>query len=79
MFNVPPTAKVIGRRGHSLESHVADWRSLGSKLGLLGTRPVVYPLISLTEISQNSLTYTEIIVCKNMQMVCWGDESMKSQ
>ena len=25
VFNVPPTAKVIWRRGHSLKSHPADW------------------------------------------------------
>ena len=26
-FNVPPTAKVIWRRGHILKSHPTDWRS----------------------------------------------------
>ena len=25
VFNVPPTAKVIWRRGHSLKSHPTDW------------------------------------------------------
>ena len=25
VFNVPPTAKVIWRRGHGLKSHPTDW------------------------------------------------------
>ena len=25
MFNVPPTAKVIWRRGHCIKSHPTDW------------------------------------------------------
>ena len=25
VFNVPPTAKVIWKRGHSLKSHSTDW------------------------------------------------------
>ena len=25
VFNVPPTAKVTWRRGHSLKSHLTDW------------------------------------------------------
>ena len=25
VFNVPPTAKVIWRRGHDLKSHPTDW------------------------------------------------------
>ena len=25
VFNVPPTAKVIRRRGHGLKSHLTDW------------------------------------------------------
>ena len=25
VFNVPPTAKVIWRRGHGLKSHLTDW------------------------------------------------------
>ena len=38
MFNVPPTAQyVIWRRGHDLKSRTADWRSLGSNSGPLGS------------------------------------------
>ena len=25
VFNVPPTAKVIWRRGHGFKSHLTDW------------------------------------------------------
>ena len=32
VFNVPPTAKVIWGRGHSLKSHPKDWWSRESKL-----------------------------------------------
>ena len=39
VFNVPPTAKVIWRQGHSLESHPTDWRSQLSNSG----PQVVYP------------------------------------
>ena len=37
VFNVPPTAKVIRRRGQCLKSHPTDWRSWGSNM-----RPLVY-------------------------------------
>ena len=40
----PQTAKAMWSLGHSLESHLTDWRSLGSNSGPLGTRVVVYPL-----------------------------------
>ena len=32
VFNIPPTAKVIWRRGHSLKSHPTDWWSQESNL-----------------------------------------------
>ena len=35
VFNVPPTAKVIWRQGHGLESHPTDWRTQGSNSGPL--------------------------------------------
>ena len=37
VFNVPPIAKVIWRRGHSLKSHPTDWWSREMNL-----RPLVY-------------------------------------
>ena len=37
VFNVPPTAKVIWRRGHGFKSHLTDWWSPESNL-----RPLVY-------------------------------------
>ena len=37
VFNVPPTAKVIRRRGQCLKSHTTDWWSRGSNM-----RPLVY-------------------------------------
>ena len=43
VFNLPPTSKVIWRRGHSLESHPTDWRSQRSRR-TLGTRWMVYAL-----------------------------------
>ena len=42
-FYVPPTAKVIRRRGLGLKSHPKDWRSPGSN-----SRPLVYKASSLT-------------------------------
>ena len=42
-FYVPPTAKVIRRRGLGLKSHPKDWRSPGSNSG-----PLVYKAGSLT-------------------------------
>ena len=44
VFNIPPTAKVIWRRDHSLRVSLTDWKSLRSNSGPLGTRQVVYPL-----------------------------------
>ena len=45
VFNVPPTVKVIWRRGHGLKSHPtdSDWRSRESNL-----RPLVYKLKMLS-------------------------------
>ena len=43
VFNVPPTAKVIWRRGHGLKSHPTDWRSRESNL-----RPLVYKASGLS-------------------------------
>ena len=36
--------KCLKRRGHSLKSHLTNWESWESNLGLLGTRGVTYPL-----------------------------------
>ena len=30
VFNILPTSKVIQRQGHSLKSHLTDWKSSGS-------------------------------------------------
>ena len=43
VFNVPTTAKVIWKRGHSLKSHPTDLCSRGSKL-----RPLVYKASGLS-------------------------------
>ena len=43
VFNVPPTAKVIWRRGHGLKSHPIDWWSQESNL-----RPLVYKASGLS-------------------------------
>ena len=43
VFNVPPTAKVIRRRGHGLKSHPTDWWSRQSNL-----RPLVYKASGLS-------------------------------
>ena len=40
----PKTAKAIEFLGHSLESHLKDWRSLRSNSAPLGTSRAVYPL-----------------------------------
>ena len=50
VFNVPPTAKVIWRQGHSLKSHPTDWRSRESNL-----RPLVYKASSLSTTPQRLL------------------------
>ena len=50
MFNVPPTAKVIWRRGHGLKSHPKDWRSWESNL-----RPLVYKASDLSTTPQRLL------------------------
>ena len=42
IFFVLPTAKVIWRQGHGLDS--TDWRSRGLNSGHLGTRRAIYPL-----------------------------------
>ena len=46
IYNVPPTAKVIWRRGHGLKSHPTDWWSRESNLrlipGLQGKRFIHY-------------------------------------
>ena len=52
MFNVPPTAKVIWRRGHGLKSHPTDWRSRESNL-----RPLVYKASSLSTTPQRLLGF----------------------
>ena len=44
VFNVSSTDMVIWRWCHSLESHMIDCSSLGSFLGSLGTKRVIYPL-----------------------------------
>ena len=50
VFNVPPTAKVIWRQGHSLKSHLTDWWSRESNLG-----PLVYKASSLSTTPQQLL------------------------
>ena len=50
VFNVPPTAKVIWRRGHGLKSHPTDWRSRESNL-----RPLVYKASGLSTTPQRLL------------------------
>ena len=47
MFNIPPTAKVIWRRGHGLKSHPTNWRSRESNL-----RPLVYKASGLSTTPQ---------------------------
>ena len=47
VFNVPPTAKVIWRRGHGLKSHPTDWWSRESNL-----RPLVYKASGLSTAPQ---------------------------
>ena len=50
VFNVPPTAKVIWRRGHGLKSYPTDWRSRESNL-----RPLVYNASGLSTTPQQLL------------------------
>ena len=50
VFNVPPTAKVIWRRGHGFKSHPTDWRSRESNL-----RPLVYKASGLSTTPQRLL------------------------
>ena len=50
VFNVPPTAKVIWRRGHGFKSHPTDWRSRESSL-----RPLVYKASGLSTTPQRLL------------------------
>ena len=37
VLNSLPAATVLGKQGHSLKSHLTDWKSLGSNLGHLDT------------------------------------------
>ena len=55
VFNVPPTAKVIWRRGHGLKSHPTDWRSRESNL-----RPLVYKASALSTTPQRLLECWDI-------------------
>ena len=50
VFNVPPTAKVIWKRGHSFKSHPTDWWSRESNL-----RPLVYKASGLSTTPQRLL------------------------
>ena len=50
VFNVPPTTKVIWRRGHGLKSHPTDRRSRESNL-----RPLVYKASGLSTTPQRLL------------------------
>ena len=43
VFNVPPTAQVIWRRGHDLKSRLTDWLSRGSNL-----QPIVFKASGLS-------------------------------
>ena len=60
VFNVPPTAKVIWRRGHGLKSHPTDWRSRESNL-----RPLVYKASGLSTTPQRFLKiwFTGRVIC----------------
>ena len=42
VLNVPPTAEVVWRWGHDLETCPADWKSWGSNSGSLGIKRVDY-------------------------------------
>ena len=53
-FYVPPTAKVIRRRGLGLKYHPKDWRSPGSNLG-----PLVY-----TSVKGDNLNKIKYLFCK---------------
>ena len=64
LFNIPPTAKVIWRWGHSLKSHPTDWRSWGSNMGSLGTRQMVYRLHGVT-------TAAPVRLRKILSMTIW--------
>ena len=55
VFNVPPTAKIIWRRGHELKSHPTDWWSRESNL-----RPLVYKASGLSTTPQRLLGITSI-------------------
>ena len=50
VFNIPQTAKVIWRRGHSLKSHPSDWWSWESNL-----RSLVYRASGLSTTPQRLL------------------------
>ena len=50
VFNIPPTAKVIWRQGHSLTSHPTDWWSRESN-----QRPLVYKASGLSTTPQRLL------------------------
>ena len=54
--NVPPTAKVIRRKGHGLKSRPTDWKSRGSNL----LRPLVYETSGLSPTPRTvaSIIYT---------------------
>ena len=58
VFNVPPTAKVIWRRGHSLKSHPTDWWSRESNL-----RPLVYRASGLSTAPQRLLKRKIRLIC----------------
>ena len=53
VFNVPPTAKVIWKRGNGLKSHPTDWRSRESILP-----PLVYKASGLSTTPQTYSVHT---------------------
>ena len=57
VFNVPPTAKVIWRRGHGLKSHPTDWWSRESNL-----RSLVYEASDLSTTPQRLLKSSVLLL-----------------
>ena len=56
VFNDPPTAKVIWKLDHSLNSNLTDWRSWGSNL-----RPLVYKASTLSTPSCTCIIENKVI------------------
>ena len=63
-LNLPPTAKVIWRRGYTLKTHLTDWRSWELNMG-----PLVYKASNLSTTPQLLLIISRCFKCNIIQLL----------